>query len=172
MCTTPRQRDGGPRGGRGKKKPLPSAEGEGFAGQSRTHRGEANTLAGQAFGVSRPSVDRAERRLGEMLAAMEKQGPGEYKRSHDVTVCPSLADLGITKMQSSRWQAIARAPSCEEVQPAEAKKRQAQAAGRPRGAKQVSVRANLPEQNVGQSREQAGAAVNVSGKSVDRARKV
>ena len=39
-----------------------------------------------------------------MLAAMEKQGPGQYKRSHDVTVCPSLDDLGIDKMQSSRWQ--------------------------------------------------------------------
>lgn len=47
---------------------------------------------------------RAERKAGEMLAAMEKQGPGQYKRSHDVTVCPSLDDLGIDKMQSSRWQ--------------------------------------------------------------------
>ena len=47
---------------------------------------------------------RAERRAGEMLGEMEKQGPGEYQRSHDVTVAPSLAEIGISKMQSSRWQ--------------------------------------------------------------------
>ena len=44
----------------------------------------------------------AERKAGEMLAAMEKQKPGEYQRSHDDTVAPSLTDLGISKMQSHR----------------------------------------------------------------------
>lgn len=56
---------------------------------------------------------RAERRLGEMLAAMDKQRPGEYQRSHDVTVAPSLQDMGITKMQSSRWQLEAAVPDAE-----------------------------------------------------------
>ena len=46
---------------------------------------------------------------------MEKQGPGEYKRSHGVTVAPSLADLGLTKMQSSRWQLLARIPDDGDV---------------------------------------------------------
>ena len=38
---------------------------------------------------------------------MEKQKPGEYKRSHDVTVSPKLEHLGITRLQSHRWQAVA-----------------------------------------------------------------
>lgn len=50
---------------------------------------------------------RAERRAGELIGEMPKQRPGEYQRSHDVTVAPSLADIGITKMQSSRFQAVA-----------------------------------------------------------------
>jgi phage N-6-adenine-methyltransferase len=53
---------------------------------------------------------RAERKAGNMLAAMEKQKPGEYKRSQDATVCPSLEDLGIRKDQSSRWQREAKVP--------------------------------------------------------------
>jgi phage N-6-adenine-methyltransferase len=48
---------------------------------------------------------RAERKAGAMLAAMEKQagarGIGKKVESHDVT---PLSDLGIDKMQSSRWQ--------------------------------------------------------------------
>ena len=39
-----------------------------------------------------------------MLKEMEKQKPGEYQRGHDVTVVPSLKDLGIHKKQSQRWQ--------------------------------------------------------------------
>ena len=53
---------------------------------------------------------RAERRAGELIGEMPKQGPGEYQRSHDVTVAPSLDDLGISKMQSSRFQAVASVP--------------------------------------------------------------
>lgn len=48
---------------------------------------------------------RAERKAGELLAEMDKHNGDP--RSHDVT---RLADLGITKMQSSRWQSIARVP--------------------------------------------------------------
>jgi ParB family chromosome partitioning protein len=48
---------------------------------------------------------RAERRAGEMLAGMDKQagsrGAGKKVESHDVT---PLSDLGIDRMQSSRWQ--------------------------------------------------------------------
>lgn len=50
---------------------------------------------------------RAERKAGAMLAAMEKKPAGRpsENRSHDVTdFPPSLDDLGIDKMQSSRWQ--------------------------------------------------------------------
>ena len=53
---------------------------------------------------------RAERRMGEILGASPRQRPGQYQRSHDVTVAPALAEMGISKMQSSRWQAIARLP--------------------------------------------------------------
>jgi hypothetical protein len=57
---------------------------------------------------------RAERRGGDMLKAMEKHPPGPIPmgdRSHDATdLPPSLADLGISKSQSSRWQAIASIP--------------------------------------------------------------
>jgi N6-adenosine-specific RNA methylase IME4 len=48
---------------------------------------------------------RAERRLGELLAGMPKHNGDP--RSHDVT---RLADLGIGKMDSHRWQRIAAVP--------------------------------------------------------------
>lgn len=53
---------------------------------------------------------RAERKLGQILAKTPRQRPGEYKRSQDATVSPSLKALGITKSQSSRWQTLARLP--------------------------------------------------------------
>lgn len=57
---------------------------------------------------------RAERRAGELLAEMPKakpSGSNQYEdRSHDVTDPPTLDDLGITKMQSSRFQAVASIP--------------------------------------------------------------
>lgn len=59
---------------------------------------------------------RAERKAGEMLAAMEKKPAGRpaENRSHDVTdLPPSLDDLGIDKMQSSRWQREAKVPEEE-----------------------------------------------------------
>lgn len=52
---------------------------------------------------------RAERKAGQLLSAMPKQHgarPADTG-SHDVT---PLSDIGITKMQSSRWQAVARVP--------------------------------------------------------------
>ena len=64
---------------------------------------------------------RAERRAGELLpkdknkgAANGSPGPGRGHKtqSHDVTTFtpPKLSDLGISKMQSSRWQEIASIP--------------------------------------------------------------
>lgn len=61
---------------------------------------------------------RAERRAGEMLAEMEKQhgGHAAKARSQPATeVPPSLADLGVEKTQSSRWQAAASVPEDEFV---------------------------------------------------------
>lgn len=58
---------------------------------------------------------RAERRAGEMLTQMEKstgsrfdgRSPeGEVRRSHDATAT-KLEDIGVTKVQSSRWQQLA-----------------------------------------------------------------
>lgn len=50
---------------------------------------------------------RAERRAGQMLAEMPKQGPGEYQRSQAATVAPTLSEIGISKTDSSRWQKLA-----------------------------------------------------------------
>jgi hypothetical protein len=62
---------------------------------------------------------RAERRVGELLG--ETAARGERQRGHGdqraesraTTPLPTLADLGITKDQSSRWQAIAKIPEAE-----------------------------------------------------------
>ena len=61
---------------------------------------------------------RAERRAGEILQDMEKAPAGRKpeNRSHratDLVTPPTLAEVGITKSQSSRWQAVAKIP--EEV---------------------------------------------------------
>jgi hypothetical protein len=53
---------------------------------------------------------RAERRAGEMLAQMEKHNGDP--RSRDVT---RVSDLGISKMQSHRWQLEARDCSAQET---------------------------------------------------------
>lgn len=51
---------------------------------------------------------RAERKAGKLLATMEKnKGTAAPTRSHDAT---TLKELGVSKTQSSRWQALADAP--------------------------------------------------------------
>jgi len=55
---------------------------------------------------------RAERRAGQLLAGMDKRDGGHASksraRSHDGTELPkSLADMGISKNESSRWQKLA-----------------------------------------------------------------
>ena len=49
---------------------------------------------------------RSERRMGEMLGEMELHGNNQWKL-HGET---SLEDLGITKIQSHRYQLLARIP--------------------------------------------------------------
>ncbi len=67
----------------------------------------------EAIKYARSYAMDAERRMGELLAETERQSPGEHwekKRSPDVTVTPSLADLGITKRESSQAQVLAALP--------------------------------------------------------------
>ncbi len=58
---------------------------------------------------------RAERKLGELLASMDKHPGGNVNRSLRATGWSEqptrLHDLGISKSQSSRWQAIAAVPT-------------------------------------------------------------
>lgn len=57
---------------------------------------------------------RAERKAGEMLAASPKAVPSGSNQhqdvSRDLTHPPRLADIGISRDQSSRWQAVAQIP--------------------------------------------------------------
>lgn len=55
---------------------------------------------------------RYERDIGKWLKDMEKHPPGPEPKdqSHHVTEPPKLEDLGIGRMQSHRWQAIATIP--------------------------------------------------------------
>lgn len=60
---------------------------------------------------------RAQRRAGELLDAMPKAQGGEYKNTGKgyipVNAPPRLEDIGVTKIQSSQWQAIASIPDDE-----------------------------------------------------------
>lgn len=54
---------------------------------------------------------RAERRLGELLTEMDMHPPGpEPVQSHGVTEPPKLSEMGVSKMQSSRWQLESSVP--------------------------------------------------------------
>lgn len=59
---------------------------------------------------------RAERRAGEMLAEMDLHGGGRPTETGNAVLpvsAPKLSDLGITKMQSTRWQQQAKVPEQE-----------------------------------------------------------
>jgi hypothetical protein len=58
---------------------------------------------------------RMPRRAGELLKAMEKAKGNQYKnaRSPEPTEHKTLAELGISKQQSSDWQRLAAAPERE-----------------------------------------------------------
>jgi len=79
-------------------------------------RYQRSRSAAEDSGVSAAVIARrAERRLGELVAELPKAPAGrpkEKNRSHAATNCkiPTLADHGITKSESSRWQAIASVP--------------------------------------------------------------
>lgn len=70
-------------------------------------------VSGQSLDMQNSAAEiklRAERKAGELLAAMPKH-PGAATPSHDVSALPPrLADIGISPMQSSRWQAEALVP--------------------------------------------------------------
>src|SRR5262245_18456402 len=58
----------------------------------------------------------AERRAGELLREMAEQrlrdvkGGDRKSKSQPATLIPKLSDLGVTKTESSRWQALAAIP--------------------------------------------------------------
>lgn len=57
---------------------------------------------------------RCERLMGTELAKTETQGPGKYQQGFNgETLAPTLADLGVDKNQSHRWQTIASVPEDE-----------------------------------------------------------
>lgn len=66
------------------------------------------------------AVQEAERRAGQLLTEMAKakaspgnQYTGKVDRSHDTTGPTTLAELGISKDQSSKWQQLAAVPEAE-----------------------------------------------------------
>jgi phage N-6-adenine-methyltransferase len=72
---------------------------------------------------------RAEIRAGELLAEMakrgEREGQGGDKKSKSQPVTLKLADIGVSRMQSSRWQKLAALPREEQEQRIEIAKRKA-----------------------------------------------
>ena len=61
--------------------------------------------SGEIKAIAAEATVRASRRLGELLENQIQHGGDRKSKSHDATL--KLADLGITKSQSSRWQSIA-----------------------------------------------------------------
>jgi hypothetical protein len=81
-----------------------------LAMQAYARQAKDKAMIEWATGIRR----RAEEKAGEMLWEMEKRGErhkghGDQK-SESRHVTPKLADLGITKNQSSRWQRMAGKP--------------------------------------------------------------
>jgi N6-adenosine-specific RNA methylase IME4 len=80
------------------------------AAQAYAHQAQDYEMLNNATEIR----ERAERRAGEVLAEMKergerREGHGDQK-SELRGVTPKLADLGVSKIQSSRWQAKAKMP--------------------------------------------------------------
>jgi hypothetical protein len=80
---------------------------------------QAEKLGAEAVGYAQEIIFKASRRAGELLAEMTEtakgaSGPGRGKAGAAAgpafNDAPRLSDLGITKKESSRWQAIAKIP--------------------------------------------------------------
>ena len=65
---------------------------------------------GEMIGWATEIKLRAEERAGEMLAEMRENGERRESRDPSNAALPALADLGISRMQSSRWQSLASLP--------------------------------------------------------------
>ena len=53
---------------------------------------------------------RAERKAGEILQETVQHGGDRKSKYHDDTLIPKLNDMGVSRLQSSRWQQIASIP--------------------------------------------------------------
>ena len=119
-------------------------------------------LAGdrQGGGQSLDGLNTAgERKAGALLADMEKNN-GAATPSHDVSASPpQLADLGISRMQSSRWQLEASVP--EEVGRLQEEEKRA-AKKRERAGKRVDP-TRAGGEGTGEAVDKAGQAVGVTG---------
>lgn len=116
---------------------------------------EARKLGEEAVGYAQEIINRAVRRMGEMLAEAEKHvgGRPSENRSQVVTgSTPRLADLGVTKMQSSRAQQLAKIPEAQFEEAVSRPQNRLLRIQRDRDAEQRKVTeakqdaANLPEQ--------------------------
>ena len=79
----------------------------------KTNIGDGQRLSTIDKGKEHNTQKELSKDLSEMLKEMPKQTPGEHwkkKRLHDVTVTPTLKDIGIEKHESSRYQKIAELP--------------------------------------------------------------
>lgn len=83
---------------------------------------------------------RAERRAGEMLAEMGVRA-GNPQLSKATTIAPTLANLGISRDQSSRWQKLAAVPEDQFEKAVEAAK---QVAGEVTTAAMLRLRQERP----------------------------
>jgi hypothetical protein len=80
---------------------------------------------------------RAEIKAGELLSTMNRKKPGDNQHgrtgSNTVLPPPKLSDLGVSKMQSSRWQKLAALSKDQQEEKIAMAKRKAESAIAPPG---------------------------------------
>ncbi len=74
---------------------------------------KAAGLGDEAIGYASAIKLDAERKAGQVLADMKAKGERAAGRPEKQSPPVTLPDLGVTPMQSSRWQALARLPELE-----------------------------------------------------------